>query len=260
MSTSEHTPIRLTCPKGKKIYFASDFHLGSPDNQSSREREQKVVNWLNKCTDDAAHIFLVGDIFDFWFEYKSVIPKGFTRLFGKLADLTDHGVGVSFFTGNHDMWMKDYFKDELNIQIFDDRQVYYIRDKKILVAHGDGLGPGDKGYKFLKKVLRNKFTKTLFSIIRPHWGLSIANKFSKTSRGITEEKKFLGEDNEWLVQYSKEVLQKEDIDFFIFGHRHVPIDFPLSNSSRMINLGDWITNFTYAVFDGEEMELKKHEL
>ncbi len=259
MSSVKEKIISINCPRGKKIYFASDFHLGSPDNKQSLQRERKVVDWLTKCASDAAHIFLVGDIFDFWFEYKKTIPKGFTRLFGKLAELSDSGIGISFFTGNHDMWIDNYFEEELGIDIYEAPQIYQVAQKKIFVAHGDGLGPGDKGYKILKKVLRNNITRGLFSMIPPSWGLAIADKFSKTSRGVIEEKVFLGEEREWLVQYAKEKLKEEQIDYFVFGHRHVPIDFPLSENSNMINLGDWITNYTYAVFDGIDMELKRYE-
>lgn len=259
MNIPENTIINISCPPGKKIYFASDFHLGAPDRQRSLEREQKIVHWLDTITDDAAHLFLVGDIFDFWFEYKNVIPKGYTRLLGKLATLSDKGLGISVFTGNHDMWMDGYFEEEFNIPVYDEPQLFSIAQKTFLIAHGDGLGPGDSGYKRLKKFLRNKTTRKLFAAVPSSWGLALADRFSKKSRLFTEENTFLGEEKEWLIQYAREELKSKQIDYFIFGHRHLPIDFSLSDSSRMINLGDWLNHYTYAVFDGENMFLKKYQ-
>ncbi len=252
-------PIYINCPTGKKVYFASDFHLGAPDRQKSLEREHRVVKWLRMIADDATHIFLVGDIFDFWFEYKNVIPKGYTRLLGKLAELSDGGTDISVFTGNHDMWMNGYFEEELHIPVYTREQLFYINNQVFYVAHGDGLGPGDKGYKRLKKILRNKNTRRLFSAIPPRWGIALADRFSKKSRILTQQQTFLGEDDEWLVQYAKETLKTKDIDYFVFGHRHLPMDLSLPKKSRLINLGDWLHHYTYAVFDGENMALKKYE-
>lgn len=260
MNIPEKKIVQLRCPAGKKIYFASDFHLGAPDKQQSLERERMIVRWLDSIAGDAAHIFLVGDIFDFWFEYKNVIPKGYTRLLGKLAMLSDTGIGISVFTGNHDMWMDGYFEEELNIPVYNETQLFSIAQKTFLIAHGDGLGPGDKGYKRLKKFLRNKNSRKLFAAIPSSWGMALADRFSKKSRLFTEQQTFLGEDKEWLIQYAKERLKNEPIDYFVFGHRHLPIDFPLSENSRVINLGDWLNHYTYAFFDGENMTLKKYEL
>lgn len=260
MSTPEHTIININCPAGRKIYFASDFHLGAPDRIRSHERERKIVHWLDTIASDAAHLFLVGDIFDFWFEYKHVIPKGYTRLLGKLASLSDSGLGVSVFTGNHDMWMDGYFEEELNIPVYPEPQLFSIAHKTFFIAHGDGLGPGDKGYKRLKKFLRNRGTRRLFATIPPSWGIALANRFSKKSRLLTEQQTFLGADKEWLIQYAKRKLMTEQIDYFIFGHRHLPIDFPLSGNSRVINLGDWLNHYTYAVFDGETIALRQYEV
>lgn len=245
-------------PEGKKVYFASDFHLGAPNATVSREREKRIVQWLNEVSKDAGHIFLVGDIFDFWFEYKEVIPKGYTRLLGKLAELRDNGIGISAFIGNHDMWMNGYFEEELDIPVYYEPQTYDIGGKLFYIGHGDGLGPGDHGYKLLKKVFRNPVCRWLFSVIHPSWGIALANYFSRKSRSATgmELEKFLGEENEWLAIYSKEVLQHTHFDYFIYGHRHLPMDLQVGPDSRYINLGDWLNYFSYAVFDGTNTELK----
>ncbi len=246
---------------GKKIYFLSDFHLGAPNYEQSLVREKKIVQFLEQIKKDAAVIFIVGDIFDFWYEYRRVVPKGYVRLLGKLAELTDAGIPIHFFVGNHDMWMNNYFQHELNIPVYYEPKAFTFNNKKFLVGHGDGLGPGDNGYKMLKKIFRNPFCQWLFGILPPHMGVGLANFLSRRSRaqtGATEEA-FLGEDKEWLIIYCKEVLQKDFYDFFVFGHRHLPIDFRLSVRSRYINLGDWIRYFTYASFDGEQLELNYYK-
>jgi UDP-2,3-diacylglucosamine hydrolase len=238
--------------EGKRVYFASDFHLGAPNPAASREREKRIVKWLDAASRDAGHIFLVGDIFDFWFEYKEVIPKGYTRLLGKLAELRDKGIGITVFIGNHDMWMDGYFEDELDIPVHYEPKTYDICGKRFYIGHGDGLGPGDHGYKMLKKVFRNPVCRWMFSMIHPSWGIALANYFSRKSRAATgmELEKFLGEENEWLAIYSKEILQRAHFDYFIYGHRHLPLDLQIAVNSRYINLGDWLNYFSYAVFDG----------
>ncbi|ATL46857.1 UDP-2,3-diacylglucosamine hydrolase [Chitinophaga caeni] len=250
--------MQIELPADKKIYFASDFHLGAPNPAKSRERERVLLQWLNEIEKDAAHIFLVGDLFDFWFEYKQVIPKGYVRLLGKLAELSDKGIGISVFIGNHDMWMDGYFEEEMNIPVYYEPQIFEIAGKKFYIGHGDGLGPGDHGYKLLKKVFRNPVCRWLFSILHPSWGIGLANYFSRKSRAATgmELEKFLGEEDEWLAIYSKEILQKEHYDYFIFGHRHLPLDLKVGENSRYINLGDWLNYFTYGVFDGKAMQLE----
>lgn len=241
----------------KKIYFLSDFHLGAPDHASSLEREKIIVQFLTGIKDSAAEIFLVGDMFDFWYEYKKVVPKGYVRLLGKLAELTDAGIPMHFFVGNHDMWMRDYLQTELNIPVYFEPKEFERNGKKFLVGHGDGLGPGDHGYKRLKKMFRNPVCQWLFGILPPVVGVGIANYLSRRSRAQTgaKEEIFLGEDKEWLITYCKDTLKEKKIDFFVFGHRHLPIDFRLSDGSRYINLGDWIRYYTYAVFDGVTMNL-----
>jgi len=248
----------MTLPPGKKVYFLSDFHLGAPDHEKSFIREKRIVQFLDQAKENAAHFIIVGDMFDFWYEYKTVVPKGYTRLLGKLAEITDSGIPVSFFVGNHDMWMRDYFKKELSIPVYYDSKEFIFNNKKFFVAHGDGLGPGDRGYKFIKKIFRNKFCQWAFGVLHPSIGIGIANYFSRKSRLATgqQDKHFLGEDKEWLIIYSKEILRQQHFDYFIYGHRHLPYDFKLNETSRYINLGDWIVYNSYAVFDGAELYLK----
>jgi len=244
---------------GKKIYFLSDFHLGAPDFASSLLREKKIVAFLESIKHQAQQIIIAGDIFDFWYEYKTVVPKHFVRLLGKLAEITDSGIPVMLFAGNHDMWMRDYFEKELNIPVYFEPRTFTWNNKKFYVGHGDGLGPGDQGYKFMKKIFRNKICQWLFGQMHPTLGMGIANYFSRESRKKTgsSDAAFLGDDKEWLVIYSKEILAKEHYDYFIFGHRHLPLTIQLNDNSKYINLGDWISYFTYAVFDGNTVELKK---
>ncbi|HYG16597.1 MAG TPA: UDP-2,3-diacylglucosamine diphosphatase [Bacteroidia bacterium] len=246
-------------PDNKKIYFASDFHLGVPDYDNSLVREKRLAAWLDSVKHDAAEIYLVGDLFDFWFEYKTVIPKYYTRLLGKLAELRDMDIPITFFTGNHDMWMFGYFEKELGIPVIRQPIDREINGVKFHIAHGDGLGPGDKGYKFIKKVFASKFCQWAFKWIHPDVGIGIANYFSHSSRKANGDRDyvFLGEENEWLVIYSKELLKNRHYDYMIYGHRHLPMDIELQPGSHYINLGDWIKHFTYAVFDGEAVELKE---
>mgnify|MGYP001980268270 CR=1 FL=1 len=241
------------------IYFASDFHLGAPNPASSRERELQIVKWLDQVKEEAAEIFLVGDLFDFWFEYKKAVPKGFVRLQGKIAEITDAGTPVHVFTGNHDMWMFDYLPSELGVQLYRKPIRRNFNGKEFLIGHGDGLGPGDHGYKFIKKVFANKVCQWLFARLHPNFGIGLADYWSGKSRRANrgEDEKFLGEENEWLAIYSKDYLKKEHIDYFIFGHRHLPLDLKVGENSRYINLGEWMNYNTYAVFDGEALRLEE---
>ena len=239
-----------------KIYFASDFHFGVPDHALSREREDLVVSWLEEIRKDAAEIYLIGDVFDFWFEYSAVIPKGFIRFQGKLAELADSGIKITLFKGNHDMWMFDYFVKELGIQVISDELILERNGKKFYLHHGDGLGPGDVKYKILKKIFRSTFCQWLFARIHPNFGVRIAKKWSKYSRLQNNQKEeFQDLSKEWLVSYCKKLLLKEHYDFLIFGHRHLPLDVQLGKS-RYINLGEWMNFNSYAVFDGENLELR----
>ena len=246
----------------KKIYFASDFHLGVDARLSSREREQQIVRWLDMIKEDAAEIYLVGDVFEFWFEYKTVVPKGFTRLLGKLASLRDAGIPIYFFTGNHDMWMFRYFEEELGIPTYRKPIVRELMGKSFFIGHGDGLGPGDRGYKLMKKVFANPFCQWLFERLHPNFGIWLANYWSGKSRKATKPKKyrFLGAEGEWLAVYANRKLESQPIDYFIFGHRHLPIDFTLKNGkSRYINLGEWMNHNSFAVFDGENLGIEFFE-
>lgn len=248
------------------IYFASDFHLGIPSwhSESSKKREYRILKWLDFISEDPElkELYLVGDIFDFWFDYKMVVPKGYVRFLGKLAELSDRGVKLHIFTGNHDVWMFDYFEKEFAAIIYRDPIEVCYGNKKFFIGHGDGLGPGDNGYKFIKKIFRNPFCQWLFRWLHPDVGSRLAVFFSSSSRAAqAEHKPFLGVDKEWLIIFSNKTLTlKPDIDYFIFGHRHLAQDLLLNNgTSRYVNLGDWFTNGNYAVFDGNELHLKSFD-
>lgn len=244
--------------KPVKIYFASDFHLGAPDYETSLIREKRIIRWLDEIKKDATEIFLVGDLFDFWFEYKRAVPKGFVRLQGKIAEITDSGIPVHVFTGNHDMWIFDYLPKELGVKLYREPVIREWNGKTFYIGHGDGLGPGDKGYKFLKKVFASPVCQWLFARLHPNFGIWLADLSSKKSRSATgsTDEKFLGEENEWLAIYSKEYLKKEHIDYFVFGHRHLPIELKVGDTSTYYNIGEWINYNTYLVFDGTDCELK----
>ena len=233
------------------------MHLGVPSREDSLVREKHFIRWLDTIKKDADAIYLVGDIFDFWFEYKKVVPKGYIRLLGKLAELSDEGIPIYIFTGNHDMWMFDYLEKELNITVFREPIKIRLNNKTFLIGHGDGLGPGDYGYKILKKIFSNPICKWFFARIHPNLGISIAQYWSKKSRIANGQKDELDKgDKEYLVQYCNEVLKDSQIDFFIFGHRHLPIYKNLTNQSVYINLGEWVNYYSYAEFDGETVSLK----
>ena len=244
--------------KPTKIYFVSDIHLGAPNAAESLIREKKLVAWLDMIKLDATELFLVGDLFDFWFEYKRAVPRGYVRVLGKLAEIADSGIPITLFTGNHDMWIFDYLPAEIGAKLYREPITREWNGKKFLIGHGDGLGPGDHGYKFIKKVFANKLCQWLFARLHPNFGIWLADYFSKTSRAKTggDDAVFLGEENEWLVIYCKEMLQKEHFDYFVFGHRHLPLEIAVYKNVQYVNLGDWIQYFTYAIFDGEKLHLK----
>ena len=252
--------MNITIPSNKKIYFASDQHLGLPNHKESLVREKIFIKWLDTVKQDAEAIFLLGDLFDFWFEYKKVVPKGFIRVLGKLAEIRDSGIPIYFFVGNHDLWMDDYFEKELDIPVYHKPKEYIINNKTFLIGHGDGLGPGDKGYKRMKKVFTNPVSKWLYRWLHPDIGMRVGVYLSTKNKMISgdEDAKFLGEENEWLAQYCKRKLETKHYDYFIFGHRHLPMEIEVGDNSQYINLGDWINHLTYGVFDGDTIELKKH--
>ncbi|MGM0532101.1 MAG: UDP-2,3-diacylglucosamine diphosphatase [Bacteroidota bacterium] len=244
---------------GKKIYFASDFHLGARNHKESLKREKLIVRWMEEIRPQASALYLLGDIFDFWFEYRRAVPKGFVRFLGKVAQFTDEGIPVHFFTGNHDLWIFDYLPNEVGLVIHHEPYTITANGKKFYMAHGDGLGPGDKRYKLLKSLFRNSFAQWLFGRLHPNLGIFLAHKWSLNSRNVHHEPdEFRGEKDEMLIKHSRNVLEEEHCDYFIFGHRHIPIDYQLDDRARYINLGDWIQHYTYGVFDGEKFELKKY--
>jgi len=249
-------PINL--PAGKKIFFASDFHLGIPDHATSLLREKKIVRWLESAEKEAAAIFLLGDIFDFWFEYRRAVPKGSIRLLGKLADLADKKIPIYIFPGNHDMWMNRYFREEFDAQIFDDPVVLVCNGKRLLIGHGDGLGPGDSTYKLLKKIFKSPLARWAFKWLHPDIGIRIASAWSKSSRisNMKLEEKFKGEEREFLLAWCIEKEAVTHHDFYIFGHRHLPLDLAAGSDSRYINLGEWVHFSPFGVFDGIRVELR----
>ena len=250
----------MNLPNTKKVYFASDQHLGAPTTAESFPREQKFVRWLDEIKEDAAAIFLLGDLFDFWFEYNTVIPKGFVRVLGKLAEIKDSGIPIYFFVGNHDLWMKDYFEKELNIPVYHKPHEFTFNNTTFFIGHGDGLGPGDNGYKRMKKIFTFPFFQWLFKWLHPDIGMKLGQYMSVKNKLISgdEDAKFLGEENEWLAQYCKRKLETNHYDYFVFGHRHLPLEIAVSDTSKYINLGDWISHFTYGVFEQDSLVLKAY--
>lgn len=252
--------ISITTLPNKKVYFASDQHLGAPTQEASFPREKKFVKWLSEVKQDAEAIFLLGDLFDFWFEYKTVVPKGFVRVLGKLAEIKDSGISIYFFVGNHDLWMYDYFETELNIPVYHSPQEFNINNKTFLIGHGDGLGPGDYAYKRMKKVFTFPLFKWMFRWLHPDVGMRLGKYMSVKNKLISgdDDALFLGEENEWLVQYCKQILTEKQYHYFVFGHRHLPLEIQLQENSRYINLGDWVQYFTYGVFDNNQLLLKEY--
>jgi UDP-2,3-diacylglucosamine hydrolase len=242
----------------RKIFFLSDLHLGMHPEEDSRRREKKVVQWLDEIYREASEIYLLGDTFDYWYEYKRVVPRGFTRFLGKMAGITDAGVKVHMFTGNHDVWIFDYLPEEIGVEVHRKPIVREYGGKRFYIAHGDGLGPGQRGFKILKWLFTNKTAQWCYSRIHPNATVAFAKRWSRKSRhakGVTTG--FLGVDQEYLIQFAREELKKEHFDYFVFGHRHLPLELDLGDGSTLFYLGDWIENFSYAVFDGEKLQLKQ---
>ncbi len=242
-----------------KIYFASDFHLGAPNEKESLKRERLIIQWLDEIKADAKEIYLVGDLFDFWFEYQHVIPRGFVRFQGKIAELTDSGIPIHVFTGNHDMWIFDYLPKELGVTLYREPITRSFNGKKVHIGHGDGLGPGDTKYKMLKGIFNSKICQWAFARIHPNFGIGIANAWSRKSRktNIDYDEVFHGEEKEQLIQYCKSFVETDaTIDYFVFGHRHLPLEISINDKSTYINLGEWIKYNSYAVLDGDKLEMK----
>ena len=252
--------IHIESEPTQKLYFASDFHLGTPNPESSREREFKILRWLDSIKSDASAIFLLGDIFDFWYEYKKVIPKGFARFQGKIAELTDSGISVIIFSGNHDMWMNDYLSDELGAIIYHEPASLLIGKNRLLIGHGDGLGPGDTKYKILKAVFKSKIARWAFSRLHPNFSLQLGHSWSLSSRINSSD--FEGEsydEKEYLFQYCKQIEKDQHYDYYIFGHRHLHLDMEVSATSRYINLGEWVNHSRYASFSQGKLDLVDFE-
>jgi len=251
--------LNIELQNNRKIYFLSDIHLGTPNEQQSLQREKIVVRFLTSIANDAQAIFFVGDIFDFWFEYKHAVPKYFIRFFAKIIELRENGIDIYFIKGNHDLWMSDYLEQLLDIKLVEDRILLKANKKTFFITHGDGKGPGDTKYKTLKKIFTNPICKYLFSWVHPDIGIKIAQTWSRHSFTDPSMEVFKGEDKEWLIQYCKKKLTEKHFDYFIMGHRHLLMQIQLNENSEYINLGDWIVNCNYAVFDGKEMNLVKYE-
>lgn len=263
----------------KKTYFLSDFHLGAgyhlakakergvvfPQEKdelllAQHEVERKLCRWLDYIKHDAGSIYLLGDIFDYWFEYKNVVPRGFTRFLGKLAEIADRGVDIHFFIGNHDIWLTDYLKNEIGMTIHRETFITDIQGKKFYMHHGDGLGNETRTFKLLRKIFHSQFLRKLYAGIHPHWTVGFAKRWSNHSRIAGGDEPFKGEKEESLVCFAKNELQKlPDINYFIFGHRHIMLDLMLRKESRIIILGDWISYFSYAIFDGQNLTLEIFE-
>ena len=240
-----------------KIYFASDFHLGLQTGTPPLEREKKVVSWLNSISRDAREIYLLGDIFDFWWEYKLVVPRGFSRFLGTVATITDSGIPIHFFTGNHDMWVSDYLSDECGMTIHTKPVTEIFDGKKFHLAHGEGLGTKNTGYKILLSIFRNRPLRIMYSSLHPSIGVGIGHKWSLNSRlvkGTTIG--FLGDEQEDLIRYANVILEKENIDYFIFGHRHLAMTHTIKKEVEIVFLGDWIRNGSYAEWDGNTLNFK----
>lgn len=244
----------------KNIYFLSDAHLGSLAIEHRRTQERRLVNFLDSIKHKAEAVYLLGDMFDFWHEYRTVVPKGYTRLLGKISELTDLGVEVHYFYGNHDLWQHDYFEKECGMTIHRKEEVVELYGKTFFLAHGDGLGTTERGFRFIRAMFHNRICQKLFAAVHPRWGMAFGLEWARRSRlkrTDGKEPPYQGEKKETLVCFAKEYLKTHpDINFFLFGHRHIELDLMLRRETRLLILGDWISLFTYAVFDGENMFLE----
>lgn len=242
-----------------KTYFASDFHLGAPDKEISLERERRIIRWLDFIKADAEALYLLGDIFDFWYEWNNVIPKGFYRFFNKLAELTEAGVKIYYFTGNHDVWQYHYLKDEFGIEVFGKPRLCEIHGKRVYMGHGDGLGSGSKGYAFIKWVFTNKVTQFLYTnFFHPNFAMWIGFKWSASRHQYTRKTLPFQGDNEHIIKYIRSIESQEKADVYIFGHRHIEVEHDLGGGCKYINTGAWYHKSPYAVMDEDgEVRLKE---
>jgi UDP-2,3-diacylglucosamine hydrolase len=240
------------------IYFISDAHLGSRLVKNPREHEKKIVDWLDRVKQDATAIYLLGDMFDFWFEYKTVVPKGYVRFLGKLAELTDAGIEIHFFIGNHDIWTFGYLEKEIGMIVHKGPYTVKLGSKRFYMAHGDGLQAEDHGFKFIRKVFHSNTAQKLFRLVPAQLGQEFGYNWSKKNREkiMDDDNKFKGEENESLVIYAKKYVETHDVDFVVFGHRHVALDLQLKNNKRLVILGDFVGIFSYGKFDGENFQLE----
>jgi len=243
-----------------RIYFASDLHLGMQSPEQSLQREKLFIEWLEEIRKDASELWLLGDVFDYWFEYKKVVPRGFTRFLGTLASLSDEGVDIHLIPGNHDIWVFDYLPAEIGLEVHRKSVRREWNNHHFLLGHGDGLHPRDLKYRMLQRLFKNKTIQWFYARIHPNGSMAFAHRWSKNSRkkhGALGS--FMGVDKEHQIQFArKEIGKHPDIEFFVFGHRHIPYDIRIADNSRVICLGDWIGNFTYGVFDGQEFQLLKY--
>ncbi|MGM9802517.1 MAG: UDP-2,3-diacylglucosamine diphosphatase [Candidatus Limisoma sp.] len=239
---------------GTKTYFLSDFHLGARYIDDPRKQEQRIVAFLESIRNDAKEIYLLGDILDYWFEYRYVVPKGYVRFFGKIAELADSGIKIYWFIGNHDIWIFDYLPSELGVEVVDGSQVKQIDGKRFFIAHGDGLGDDSRTFRMLRAFFRNRFCQRLYAGIHPRWTVPFALNWSRSNRVNGEDRPF-GCD-EPLQRFVTNYKEDQKIDYFVFGHRHVAVDKSIGNNSRLIVLGDWIKLYSYAVYDGNDLKLQ----
>lgn len=242
------------------IYFVSDVHLGATALKNNREREVLFAQWLDEISVNASELYLMGDIFDFWYEYKKVVPRGFTRILGRIANLTDRGIPVHFFAGNHDIWVSDYLTEELGVTVHHNEVVKEIGQKKFFLAHGDGLDKNDKGYIFLKKIFTNKVAQWLFSRLHPNFAFFIAHGWSADSRlSKPDYQHDFMVNQDGMYKFAADFLKNTSVDYFVMGHRHRMANEKMEKNARFILLGDWINSFSYGIFDGEKFELKKYK-
>lgn len=259
MQDIKNIELHINTQAGKKVFFAGDFHLGMPNETESLAREKRICAWLRSIADEAQHIFLMGDLFDVWLEYKHSVPKGYTRFLGCLAELRDQGIPITVFSGNHDLWMYGYFEKEFSIKVYHEPIRIKIDDQVIILGHGDGIWKGEKKYRILKSVLRNKICQGLYKWLHPDLGIPLARYFSKRGHSNKEDNLSKGDDKEYIIQFCKaHSAHHPEVNYYIFGHRHLTNDYEVKKSTRYINTGDWISYNSYVEFESGRAELKHY--